>query len=169
MYTVPLRRTACGNSRSACAASPGATDGVVTANHATFRASIRQWFEEPAQQAVGDVTNYVEWSPDQNCATAGPWLRGYFTDWLEQTGRRLIGLTWDRGANCSVVYSCNLDTRFKNSIFCGSIDTDVIFDINRIDGLAGETGRYIWQSKWHKFGGCNDLLGYHRDVDAFRL
>lgn len=150
-------------------ASPGATDGVGTASHESFRVSIRQWFEEPAQQAVGDVTNYVEWSPTDNCASAGPWRRGHFRDWLEQTGWYLVGLTWDRGSNCFHVYSRNLDTHFKNEIFCGTIDTDVIFDINRVDGLAGETGRYTWQSKWHKFGGCNDFLSYHRDVDAFRL
>jgi hypothetical protein len=146
----------------------GAEDGVRILTHARYRSFIRQWYEEPAQQSVGEVTNTVRWRPSATCAspTTGEDTVNYRLDWLEQTGWRLIDHEWRRGFNCDRVLSHSI-VHYRNGVFCATIDTDVFFDKNRVEGLPGGSTRWVWEAR--KFGGCSALLSYHRNQDVTRI
>lgn len=146
-------------------------DGVVDIQtHAAYLSSMRQWYEEPAQQSVGEVTNAARWRPDNTCAspTTGQDFVSWRLDWLEQTGWRLIDENWTTEFSCRRVLSEHF-VHYRNSIFCATIDTDVFFDVNRVEGLPGEDGVTQYTFSFRKSGGCNFLLRYHRDTDLSRV
>lgn len=146
-------------------------EGLVSIQtHAAYNSFQRQWYEEPAQQSVGEVTNTVQWRPDSTCAspTGGQDFASFRLDWLEQTGWRLINHNWITDFTCQRVLS-ESSVHYRNSIFCLTIDTDVFFDVNRVEGLPGENGVTQYAYAHRKFGGCSAALSYHRDTDLIRV
>lgn len=147
--------------------------GILT--HATYRAFQRLWYEEPAQQSVGEITNVAQWTPDDTCAspTGGQDEITTTVDHLEQTGWRQISHEWNV-SDPAIAFTCERvlsDARahFKNMIFCITVDTDVFYDTNRVEGLPGTPGtaRFTWSAR--KFGGCSALLAFKRDTDVVRI
>lgn len=147
---------------------PSGSVGILT--HARYKSWQRLWYEEPAQQSVGEVTNTVVWRPDATCAspTGGEDESSWALDWLEQTGWRLISHDWRYAFTCDQVMSYSV-VHYKNQIFCITVDTDVYYDVAKVEGLAGADGqtRFTWEAR--KFGGCSALLAFKRDTSISRI
>lgn len=136
-------------------------------------------FNEPARRLFGgfdpvnSVHNYIDWSPDGQCAIpAGTSaFHGWKTEWLTLTGWSVISNQFAREGNCTRVNSAST-VHFQNFVFCNTylalIDesivsrsrryTNVYYEPNIVEGYLLESGNFIARADTRKDGFCSFLL-----------
>ncbi|HEC08970.1 MAG TPA: hypothetical protein ENI86_05280 [Acidimicrobiales bacterium] len=136
--------------------SPSLHSSVLSASQSAWQ---RLWYEEPAQQAVSEVTTNLSWGYTGTCVT---WMSGSgHDDWLELTGwRRVAFSTASSGTRCDPYVWYRTSGTYKNPYFCATIDTWTKYYYNTVRGYPDGSKGYSASAK--KWGGCSALLSYHR-------
>lgn len=128
---------------------------------ATFSegAYSRTWYEDPPGLDVTSVRNSTNWSYNGSCVLSNTaranysWLSG--SGWSKQASNLAGGYTCARSKSSSYA-------KYRNGIFCLTIDTYNVYDRNNIYGQ--ENGGYTWSYDATKSGGCTALLSIHHSA-----
>lgn len=155
---------AAGESEAGESSSLSATGESITANStdlsalATYSegAYSRTWYEDPPGLDVTSVRNSTNWSYNGNCVLSNTARANY--SWLSGSGWSKLSDDLNGGYTCAHSISTSY-AKFKNGIFCLTIDTYNTYDRNRIYGQ--ENGGYTWSYDVTKSGGCTGLLSVH--------
>ncbi len=119
----------------------------------------RTWYEDPPGIDVTSVRNSTNWTYNGSCVLSQTGRAHY--SWFTTSGWSKIGEDFEAGYNCSRSRSSSY-ARFRNGVFCLTIDTYNTYDRNRIFGQ--EDGGYNWSYDATKSGGCTALLSIHHSA-----
>ena len=114
----------------------------------------RTWYEDPPGLDVTSVRNSTNWSYNGSCVLSNTARANY--SWL--SGWSKLSSNLNGGYTCARSTSSSY-AKFRNGIFCLTIDTYNTYDRNNIWGQ--ENGGYSWSYNVTKSGGCTALLSVH--------
>lgn len=125
----------------------------------SHRGHLKTYYEEPAQGDVSTVEAHVGWKFNGSCVTE--WGTHAYWHWLNDTGWTDVKLWAEWPGDC-VRRTAKVYGKFKNGVFCATIDTFTEFNTTRYTGEADGGARWAWNSD--KWGGCNWLLAHHAEA-----
>jgi hypothetical protein len=175
MATYPLTSTelAAAEQKDAAASSAGVTaptapasagaslsSAGVTAASLHRAAYSQTWYEDPPGLDVTKVRNDTDWYSNGSCVTSASGSYAY--NWLSASGWSKQSSNWRNTSRCAQSESSSY-AKFRNGVFCATIDTYNTYDRNNIWGKPN--GSYTWSYHATKSGGCTALLSiHHRDA-----
>jgi|GEM_PF-6279676 len=135
--------------------------GVVALASTTKSGWQKTYYEDPVGKDVNSSKVNLTWTYNGTCVTS---MSNNTTDygWWSLTG-------WSKGPSattanrtCAEAYTRST-SEFINGIFCSTVDTHTSYNPNKFSGLEDGSRSLYWIAD--KWGGCTNLLTFHRTVN----
>ena len=143
---------------------PSGGESVVALASTTTGKYQKQYYEDPAQIDVTSVTARVRWTWTGTCTT---WSKHSFgSGWYTPSGWSRLSYTSGTDRSCTYGATSSNAATYRNTIFCdgipgsNSFDTHNDFYTNYVQGRSNGVTYYQWDAR--KWGGCTNLLSWHR-------
>jgi hypothetical protein len=139
------------------------SDGLTT-NATTTGKYQKLYYEDPPQIDVTSVTARLRWTWTGSCTTWSQHQAAW--GWYSSSG-------WSRTnswygydyANCAYGATTSNTGQYRNGSFCASVDTWNEYYTNYLQGHSDGSSYYEWSA--NKWGGCANLLSFHRAVGTW--